>query len=250
MDDQYEAIGAKYRAVKLKPSVAFTEVAAVIEMLGDLKGERVLDLACGAGFYARLIRKRGASHVTGVDLSQAMIDVAQAEETSRPLGIDYRVADVATMESPGIFDLVTAVWLLHYAQTPEELNAMCHNIGRALIPGGRFIAVVPNPDFINARVDTEVYDYRTYVLNPGELIPRVRMDFLGPEPFSIEYTQWPFAAYADALRRAGFEDVVARPIDVSQEGLDKMGAQYWDNFLNNPVSMGLVATYRGSGQPS
>lgn len=248
MDDQYAAIGAKYRAVKLKPSVAFTEVATVVEMLGDLSGKSVLDLACGAGFYTRLIRQRGAGHVMGVDLSQAMIDVARAEEAAQPLGIAYNVADVTNMSHLGTFDVVTAVWLLHYARTQEELRSMCRNIGRNLAPGGRLISVLPNPDFVNALKDTEFYGFRTRVLNPGNPVARVRMDFLVEEPFSIEYTQWPFSAYQDALRFAGFEAITFAPIGVSPQGVEKMGADYWTVHRHNPVGMGLIATFCRSGQ--
>jgi len=245
MKDQYKEIGAKYKAVKRKPLVAYTEVAAVMGMLGDLNGESVLDLACGAGYYTRLIRQRGAGHVMGVDLSPAMIDVAQAEEAVEPLGVDYRVADVASMPQLGAFEIVTAVWLLHYARTREELQAMCRNIGRNLAPGGRLIAILPNPDYVNALPETEFYGYRTSVLNPGETVERVRMDFLGAEPFSIEFTQWPFSAYAEALGHAGFEDVRSVPIAVTPEGVEKMGSEYWTIYRKNPGCIGLVATYRG-----
>lgn len=249
MDDQYEAIGAKYKAVKLKPSVAFTEVAAVVEMLGDLSGLSVLDLACGAGFYSRLIRNRGASHVIGADLSHTMIDVARAEEAAQPLGVAYHVADAAAMTPLGVFDIVTAVWLLHYARTLEELRSMCRNIGQNLAPCGRLIAIVPNPDFVNDLKETEVYDYHTQVLNPGAPFARVRMDFIVEEPFSIEYMQWPYTAYEDALRLAGFETIKFVPIGVSQQGIEIMGAEYWTIYRRNPVGMGLVATFRGSAQP-
>ena len=245
MDDQYETIGSKYNAVKLKPSVAFTEVAAVVGMLGDLNGERALDLACGAGFYSRLIRRSGASCVLGVDISRSMIDVAEAEEKTHPLGVEFRVADVATMPRFGGFDIVTAVWLLHYARTLEDLQAMCRNIGRNLIPGGRLIAILPNPNFVNALAETEFYHYRTRVLNPVGTVPLVRMDFLGEEPFSIEYAQWPFSAYEDALRLAGFVTIAPVPIGVSPQGVEKMGAEYWRIYQKNPIAIGLIATFRG-----
>ena len=246
MEDQYQQIGVKYTAVKLKPSVAFTEVAAVLGMLGDLDGERVLDLACGAGFYTRLIRQRGASHVLGVDLSQTMIDVAQAEEAVHPLGVEYRVADAVHLPQYGAFDIVTAVWLLHYARTQEDLTSMCRNIGRNLAPGGRLIAILPNPEFINEQAETEFYGFRTQVLNPGEAIAHVRMDFLGQEVFSIEYAQWPLTAYHDALALAGFSAIENVPVGVSSQGVAQMGAAYWTIHRNNPLAMGLVATFQGS----
>lgn len=248
MDDQYAAIGAKYKAVKQKPSVAFTEVTTVVEMIGDPRGKKALDLACGAGFYTRLIREKGASHVMGVDVSHAMIDVARAEEAAQPLGIEYHVADVTSLPHLGAFDIVTAIWLLHYARTQEELGAMCRSIGRNLAAGGRLISVLPNPDFVNALTETELYGFRTQVLNPGDPVAHVRMDFLIEEPFSIEYTQWPFSAYDNALRAAGFESIAFVPIGVSPQGVEKMGTEYWRIYRDNPVGMGVIATFCGSGR--
>lgn len=245
MDDQYKTIGAKYLAVKLKPSVAFTEVAAVKELLGDVAGRNVLDLACGFGFYTRLIKERGAERVVGVDLSDAMIDIARAHEDAHPLGIEYKIADVTTLASIGSFDIVTAVWLLHYAKTSDELRNMCVNIGRNLKEGGRFIAILPNPVFINGNPESKIYDYFTRILEDEGDMKRVRMEILGEEPFSIEYTQWPFSAYKKALYTAGFDSIQLVEIGVSPEGIQKMGADYWAIFSKNPILVGLVANFRG-----
>ena len=72
-DDQYEDIGQKYNDVKSTPIVKFIEVPTFISMLSELKGSKVLDLACGSGFYSRMIKNLGAKSVTGVDLSSTMI---------------------------------------------------------------------------------------------------------------------------------------------------------------------------------
>jgi 2-polyprenyl-3-methyl-5-hydroxy-6-metoxy-1,4-benzoquinol methylase len=48
-------------------------------MVGALAGQRVLDLACGFGFYTRLLKQRGAAQVLGVDLSPEMIRLANRE---------------------------------------------------------------------------------------------------------------------------------------------------------------------------
>jgi toxoflavin synthase len=241
MEDQYQTIGSKYSAVKLKPSVAYTEVAAVVKLLGDVKGKRVLDLACGTGFYTRLIRNKGAERVVGVDLSSTMIDVAKELEETSPQGIEYRVADVANMEPIGTFDIVTAIWLLHYARTREELRAMSYNISRNLTPSGQLIAIIPNPDFINAQDDTDLYEFHTHVLSVKDLVAHVRMD----ENFSIHYRQWPFEAYEEALSLAGFSSPEWHAVCVSPKGIEKMGLDYWEKFQNNPISLSLVASYQG-----
>ena len=45
----------------------------------------MLDVACGEGFYTRMIRERGAARVTGIDLSQGMIDLARKQEAQHRL---------------------------------------------------------------------------------------------------------------------------------------------------------------------
>jgi SAM-dependent methyltransferase len=59
----------------------------------DIAGQRVLDLACGTGRFARHVARTGA-HVVGVDLSAKLIDAAQA----RGDGIDYLVGDAASVD--------------------------------------------------------------------------------------------------------------------------------------------------------
>lgn len=54
----------------------------------NIAGQRVLDLACGAGRISRWLAGRGA-HVTGVDLSAGLLAHAQEVESAQPLGIDY-----------------------------------------------------------------------------------------------------------------------------------------------------------------
>lgn len=40
-----------------------------LNLLGDLAGKSILDLACGEGFYTRLLKKQGVASIVGVDLS-------------------------------------------------------------------------------------------------------------------------------------------------------------------------------------
>ena len=51
-----------------------------MELIGDPTGKDVLDVACGEGFYSRLIRQRGAAKVVGVDLSAGMVELARKQE--------------------------------------------------------------------------------------------------------------------------------------------------------------------------
>jgi SAM-dependent methyltransferase len=75
-----------------------------------------------------------------------MIDLAREQEQSDRLAIEYRVGDAQSIDYRASLDLVFAAYLLNYASTVDELNAMCQAISRSLKPGGRFVTVNNNPD--------------------------------------------------------------------------------------------------------
>ena len=48
-----------------------------MRVLGKLENENVVDMACGEGFYTRLIRSKTKGEVYGVDISAGMIELAR-----------------------------------------------------------------------------------------------------------------------------------------------------------------------------
>ena len=100
-ENQYDAIAEAYQDSKQLPFRKYIEAHSLFELLGDIRGATVLDLACGDGFYTRKIKQAGALEVTGVDLSAEMIKLAEEEERTRPLGCKYLHRDVAALELMG-----------------------------------------------------------------------------------------------------------------------------------------------------
>lgn len=76
---EYDGIVREYQASKYLPFRRVVEVPTFLSALSDVNGTRVLDLACGEGFYTRLIAKRGATEVVGIDISPGMIALAQSQ---------------------------------------------------------------------------------------------------------------------------------------------------------------------------
>lgn len=64
-----EAFAARANAPGLN---SLHERPAVLELIGDVDGQRIADLGCGAGNYLVELAQRGAQ-VTGVDGSQALV---------------------------------------------------------------------------------------------------------------------------------------------------------------------------------
>lgn len=98
-----------------------------------LKGTRVLDLGCGAGDHAAYFAGTGL-HVTGIDLSDGMIELAQ----QRNPGLDFRVMDMERLNFPhDTFDGVWAVTsLLHIPK--KNVPAVCDSVANVLKERGIF----------------------------------------------------------------------------------------------------------------
>ena len=101
-------------------------------------GIDVADVGCGQGHAVNLMaRAFPASRFTGFDFSEAAI--AAAREESAALGLDnarFEACDVATLDAPGRFDLVTAFDAIHDQANPGRVLA---NIATSLRPGGTFL---------------------------------------------------------------------------------------------------------------
>lgn len=114
-------------------------------LIGNVKGKRVLDLACGEGYNTRILAKKEAV-VVGVDFSEKLIELARHLETKEKLGIVYYVADAANMEKiqSNHFDIVTCFMAL---QDIEYYKEAISEVARVLKENGRFIFSIPHPCF-------------------------------------------------------------------------------------------------------
>lgn len=97
-------------------------------------GSRVLDVACGTGILARLIRERlgGRCHVVAVDRSPGMLAVARGLEPA----IDWREGDAAELPV-GDDERFDAVLCHQGMQFFEDRPAAAQAMRRVLVPGGR-----------------------------------------------------------------------------------------------------------------
>jgi SAM-dependent methyltransferase len=236
MATDYDAIAADYKRAKQQPWRFYVERHTLLRLAGDLRGLAVLDLACGEGYYTRELRHRGAGRVVGVDMSEGMIRLAREEEARRPLGIEYRVQDARAVDAAGDFDLVVAAYLLNYAATRDELQEMCAAIGRALRPGGRFVAVNNNPEQPPEHFGAS-RPYGFVKSTPGPLregAPIIYTIFLDGGAIDITNHWLSTAAHDEAFRAAGFREVRWHRPRVSAEGRAAFGDDFWQSFLAHP----------------
>jgi ubiquinone/menaquinone biosynthesis C-methylase UbiE len=232
----YDFISEQYKRAKLQPWRAHVEAFTFLRQIGDSNGKSVLDLACGEGFYSRILKKRGAAEVTGIDLSEKMIELARKQEQAIPLQIDYKVGDAKNLVLGKKYDLVVAAYLLNYARNASELLAMFQTIADCLKPGGRFVTVNSNPglDFSTAPSFRQ-YGFETIVLGPWKEETPVQWKFhLEDGTIEIENYYLNIATHEDASRAAGLHSISWCPPSVSEEGKRTFGEDYWSRLLAEP----------------
>src|SRR6185436_17876129 len=115
---------------------------------------------------------------------------AREDESSQNTGIEYRVADASTLPMLDRFDLATAMYLLHYAETPEEMACMSRSIAANLVHGGHLVALLPDPDYVVDKGDTARYSFGSRAIASGEGWILVHLDIHTTPSLSIEYRQW------------------------------------------------------------
>ncbi len=105
------------------------------------KGLRLLDVGAGTGRLALLLAEEGASEVVGVDISPAMLEMAEYFRLSNPLPtahrVSFRLASAQRMPFRNeSFDAIVCRLILHHSHKPERI---LQELLRLLKPGGHFI---------------------------------------------------------------------------------------------------------------
>jgi malonyl-CoA O-methyltransferase len=176
-----------------EPHNRFMEVeqAALLELLPDLRGARVLDLACGTGRYARIARERGASAAVGLDVSVEMLRRARGVTASVAL------ADLAALPlRSGAFDVI--VCGLAVGHLPQ-LGSAFLEMGRVLRRGGTLVYSDFHP--LAHRLERR----RTFEVDGRR--------------FAVEHHAHPIATHHDVARAAGLEVETVHEAGKTDDGL-------------------------------
>jgi ubiquinone/menaquinone biosynthesis C-methylase UbiE len=117
----------------------------VLELVGNFSGESICDLACGQGWMARELARRGAQ-VTGIDLAPRLLALARRYEEQEPLGIRYLQGDAQRAELLSDGSFTGCVCILALTNIPD-LKRVFQTARRILKPGGWFVFAIPHPCF-------------------------------------------------------------------------------------------------------
>jgi SAM-dependent methyltransferase len=228
------------------PFRVFSEIPDHLALLGDLRGRSVLDLACGEGFYTRLIKEAGADRVVGVDVSETMIARAREQEAAAPLGITYACGPAESLGPIGPFDVISAAFLLNCAPDRPTLDAMARAIAMNLAPGGRMVMTVsnvgewPGTDYSPYGMVDDVRD------SLADGTPCRITFLLDADTFTLMNFAHSRATYEAALRGAGLAEIRWHAPRITAEGLAAYPPGFWDTYLARPPLMRISAVRPGA----
>ena len=138
-----------------------------LRLLGDVRGQHVLELGCGGGQCCIALAKQGA-HAVGIDISDEQIAFARALAAKEQVDVDFSrgsATDLSIFQTDA-WDIVLSIYTFSYLAELPLCLAECY---RVLRPGGRLIFSLDHP-FRDCFFDAEdeelaLYPVRSYFDN-------------------------------------------------------------------------------------
>jgi 2-polyprenyl-6-hydroxyphenyl methylase/3-demethylubiquinone-9 3-methyltransferase len=144
----------------------------------SLEGKRVLDVGCGGGILSESMAEKSAQ-VTGIDLGEKALRVAQLHSLESGVDVDYRLisAEELAGQEGGTYDVVTCLEMLEHVPVPASIVSACAKLVK---PGGHvfFSTINRNPkayafavlgaEYILQMLPKGTHDYAKFI-KPSEL---------------------------------------------------------------------------------
>lgn len=214
----YDAVADWYDEFVSSPLHAGAR-AALLELIGNVAGQRICDLCCGQGVVSRQLAKRGA-RLVGIDIALRLLEIATRYEREERLGIDYLHGDAQelAMVRDASFDGV--VCHLALMDIPD-LAAALRTVARILAPGGWFAFTIVHPCFQTPHSD--------WLAQPDGRLARVVRGYFAEGFWRSENASGvrgkvgayhrTLGTYLNALSAAGFSlEQLSEPIEAGEHG--------------------------------
>ncbi len=115
-------------------------IEIVVDNADIFPGAKVLDIGIGTGNTGLSIFNKTPCKITGVDISDEMMNIARAKAKEMGAEIELVKASADKMELKGAFDLAVAAFTIHHLEVDGKLEAF-RRISQHLKKGGRLILV-------------------------------------------------------------------------------------------------------------
>ena len=158
-----------------------------IDHRASLEGKQVLDVGCGGGILSESMARRGAQ-VSGIDMAEKSLQVAQLHALEAGIAVDYRCVAVEGLaeEKPQSFDVVTCMEMLEHVPDPASVVRACADLVK---PGGHlffstlnrnakaYLMAVVGAEYVLNLLPKGTHDYSKFI-KPSELASWLRQSGL------------------------------------------------------------------------
>lgn len=118
---------------------------AVLNAIKPEAGERAIDIGCGAGALSLMLARAGAD-VTGADISEPLVRLAEQRADAEGLDVVFEIADASAWQPAEPVQLVVSRFGVMFFADPVEAF---RNIRACLVPGGRLAFACWQPLSLN-----------------------------------------------------------------------------------------------------
>ncbi len=254
MSTQYDDIGATYEEMRQLPVSILQDANVEAAIAPFIKDAKVLDLACGTGYYSQKFLEWGAKQVVGVDISKGMVDAANAGSAHLDR-LRFHVGDcsVPFQYDGGPFDVVFGAWLLNYASDSKAMADMFRNASVNLKDSGHFIGVTPP-----ATNDPRGHCEKALAVEPaqyGGVVVTISRDVeegvaahftarMKTGMIEFDFYHLSKKLYERSAREGGLEGALTwRPVDspdLRPDVLESLCTPSWDKYMMVPHMSTLV----------
>ena len=149
-----------------------------IEQHISLTNRNVLDIGCGGGLLTEAMAKQGA-RVTGLDISETLLDTARQHSQHTGLQITYNnaTAEGYADNYARSFDVITCMEMLEHVPDPESVIKACTEL---IKPGGQvffstinrtlksYLFAILGAEYLLGLLPVGTHDYSRFI-RPSEL---------------------------------------------------------------------------------
>lgn len=127
---------------------------------------KILDLACGSGTLCQMFALDGYE-VSGLDLSETIIEIAREKAKLNRLNINYYIADMQNFQLNETFDVITCYFdSINFLASKTSVNATLRQVHQHLKSQGYFIFDIFSKEFMHEyQNNTLETDYENFKIN-------------------------------------------------------------------------------------
>jgi SAM-dependent methyltransferase len=135
VSDDYAVLASVYDALGMADSAEnLTPRLIDYAHRSDWAGRRIVDLGCGTGASVRWFANHGYN-ITGIDLSPAMLRVAQQSITGSGISFQLLEGDIRALNDLHDIDFVLALDVLNELNSLRDLETVFTSVAKCVAPG-------------------------------------------------------------------------------------------------------------------